>query len=271
MPAQLYPGLNPAATSRSTPDAEASRAGSPHVESGGPSLPMLRVRGRSVMALVIAPEPPFTDWFAALDQQMGRSASFCADRPVVVDLAAVLESVGRDAIPVALDGIEARGLRVIGAEGLGPNMLAGTRWARLPTSLQGRDVAPPRADSTRAEPPGADAPGAAAIPSLLVDRPVRSGQSVVFEDGDIIVVGAVASGAEVIAGGSIHVYGALRGRALAGLKAGAGARIFCSRLEAELVGVDQLYRTAEHWGPDLHGRAVQVQCDRGALQLSALD
>jgi septum site-determining protein MinC len=122
-----------------------------------------------------------------------------------------------------------------------------------------------------AQAPQDDPPAAPSAPSLLVDRPVRSGQSIVFEEGDIIVVGAVASGAEVIAGGSIHVYGALRGRALAGLKTAAGARIFCRRMEAELVGVDQLYRTAEHWGPDLHGRAVQVRCDRGALQISALD
>jgi septum site-determining protein MinC len=214
------------------------------------------------MALVITPEPPFANWFAALDQQMRRSAGFFADRPVVVDLAAVLESVGRDAIPVALDGLEERGLRLIAADGIRPNVLAGTRWARLPTSLHGRDVA---------QAPQADPPAAASAPSLLIDRPVRSGQSVVFEDGDITVVGAVASGAEVIAGGSIHIYGPLRGRALAGLRTGAGARIFCRRLEAEMVGVDQLYRTAEHWGPELHGRAVQVRCDRGALQLSALD
>jgi septum site-determining protein MinC len=252
MPAQLYPGPHPADPQHPMPDAN----------SDGLSLPMLRVRGRSVMALVIAPEPPFTNWFAALDQQMRRSVGFFADRPVVVDLGAVLESIGRDAIPIALDGLEARGLRVIGTEGVGSSMLAGTRWARLPTSLHGRDVA---------QTPQADPPAAVSIPTLLVDRPVRSGQSVVFEDGDITVVGAVASGAEVIAGGSIHVYGALRGRALAGLKTGVDARIFCRRLEAELVGVDQLYRTAEHWGPDLHGRAVQIHCDRGALQLSAFD
>jgi septum site-determining protein MinC len=252
MVAQLYPGPHPATTERLTSD----------VGSDELSLPMLRVRGRSIMALVIAPEPPFTNWFAALDQQMRRSTGFFADRPVVVDLGAVFDSVGRDAIPVALDGLEERGLRVIGAEGVGPSALAGTRWARLPTSLKGRDVA---------QAPQPDPPPATTAPSLLIDRPVRSGQSVVFEDGDITVVGAVASGAEVIAGGSIHVYGALRGRALAGLRTGAGARIFCRRLEAELVGVDQLYRTAEHWGANLHGRAAQVRCDRGALQISALD
>jgi len=87
----------------------------------------------------------------------------------------------------------------------------------------------------------------------------------------VTVVGSVSSGAEVLAGGSIHVYGALRGRAVAGLKTGSDARIFCRRLEAELVGVGQLYRTAEHWGQALHGRTVQVFCDRGSLRLAALD
>jgi septum site-determining protein MinC len=100
---------------------------------------------------------------------------------------------------------------------------------------------------------------------------VRSGQSVVHEAGDVIVVGSVASGAEVIAGGSIHIYGALRGRAIAGLRTGEAARIFCRKLEAELVGIDRLHRSAEHWGAALHGRAAQVFCDRGALTLSAFD
>jgi septum site-determining protein MinC len=84
------------------------------------------------------------------------------------------------------------------------------------------------------------------------------------------VIGSVASGAEVIAGGSIHVYGALRGRAIAGLKAGGAARIFCRKLEAEMVAVDGLYRTAEHWGANLHGCPVQIQRGRGALRLTAL-
>jgi septum site-determining protein MinC len=244
------------------------------------SLPKIRVRGRSFMALVIAPEAPFGEWFAALDQQMRGSAGFFSDRPVVADLAAVLEDVGQEAVLVALDGLEGRGLKVIGVEGVRPTLLAGTRWGRLPTSLHGRDVArEPGAElpgASAAEPsvatPSAATPSAAtpSAPSLLIDRPVRSGQSVIFEEGDITVVGAVASGAEVIAGGSIHVYGALRGRAIAGLKSGQGARIFCRKLEAELVGVDRLYRTAEHWGVELHGRAVQVRCDRGALRLSTL-
>ena len=244
------------------------------------SLPKIRVRGRSFMALVIAPEPPFGQWFAALDEQMRSAAGFFAERPVVADLGAVFEDVGQEAVLIALDGLEARGLRVIGVEGVRPTLLAATRWGRLPTNLHGRDVArEPSVDLPVAAPPEpsdatppATTPNAAtpSAPSLLIDRPVRSGQSVVFEEGDVTIVGAVASGAEVIAGGSIHVYGALRGRAIAGLRSGQAARIFCRKLEAELVGVDRLYRTAEHWGADLHGRAVQVRCDRRELRLSAL-
>src|SRR5690606_1380891 len=127
--------------------------------------------------------------------------------------------------------------------GIDPVLLAGTRWASLPTVLSGREreMAAPSLPSAEAEPEAAPATAPAA--SLLIDRPVRSGQTIVYDDGDVIVVGSVASGAEVIAGGSIHVYGALRGRALAGLRQGDGARIFCRKLEAEMVAVGQLYRT----------------------------
>lgn len=238
------------------------------------ALPYVRVRGRSFMAMVVTPEAPTATWFAAFDQQMGRAANFFADRPVVANLEATLEEGGPDAVLIVLDGLDARGLRLVGIEGVDARLLAGTRWERLPKTLHGRDVtleAPTgltlAADSET--PASLEAkPGA---PSLLIDRPVRSGQSIVFEDGDVTIVGSVGSGAEVIAGGSIHVYGALRGRALAGLRVGAEARIFCQKFEAEMVGVDQLYRTSEHWGPGLHGRAVQVRSDRGALRLSALD
>ena len=232
-------------------------------------LPKIRVRGRSIMALILAPEAPFAQWFAALDQQMHASAALFDNRPIVVDLGAALESVGPEAVLVALDGLNARGLKLIGVEGLRPAALNGTPWSHLPTNLHGNVARKARSDVAAAVAPETAAPAPTA-PSLLIDRPVRSGQSVIFEEGDVTIVGPVASGAEVLAGGSIHVYGALRGRAIAGLRTGAEARIFCRRLEAELVGVDHLYRTAEHWGPDLHGQAVQVRCDRGALRLSAL-
>jgi len=227
------------------------------------SLPGLRVRGRNVIALVLAPEFPISAWFAALDRQISNVPGFFADRPVVVDLAAILEGAPESAL-VILEGLESRDLRLVGVEGVDPVRLEATPWRRLASILNGRDISlEGRAQSRRRD-------LATPAPSLLIDGPVRSGQSVVFEAGDVTVVGAVASGAEVIAGGSIHIYGALRGRALAGLKSGAEARIFCRALEAEMIGIDRLYRTAEHWGPPLHGRPAQVRCDRDALKLSPL-
>ena len=222
----------------------------------------IQVRGRSLMALVLAPEPPLAAWMAGLDAHLASAAGLFGERPVVVDLSRA-SAEGRDLLLIVLDGLETRGLRVVGVEGAGA-LLAGTVWERLTGQLRGRELAAaPAAPLAPIDPP--------APAFQLVEGPVRSGQTVYFESGDLTVVGAVASGAEVVAGGSIHVYGALRGRAIAGLRAGSGARIFCSRLEAEMVGVGRLYRTAEHWGAGLHGRAVQVRSDRGALRLSRLD
>ena len=106
--------------------------------------------------------------------------------------------------------------------------------------------------------------------SLLVDQPVRSGQSIVFERGDVIVLGSVSSGAEIIAGGSIHVYGALRGRAIAGLTGQAQSRIFCRKLEAELIAIDGVYRTAEDM-EGLRGKAVQAWLEGESLSVTVLD
>lgn len=224
------------------------------------------------MALVVAPEFPMAAWFSAFDQQMHGAAGFFVDRPIVADLGATLEEGGPDAVFIVLEGLEARELRLIGVEGVEPALLAGTRWERLPKTLHGRVQTLETWADLHVAPEDEQPPAAASnAPSLLIDRPVRSGQSIVFEDGDVTIIGPVASGAEVIAGGSIHIYGALRGRAIAGLRTGDAARIFCRKLEAELVGVDRLYRTAEHWGEALHGRSVQVMSDRGALRLTAFD
>lgn len=235
-------------------------------------LPKILVRGRSFIALIVAPEAPLERWFAALDQHLRDAGDFFAERPIVANLAAALIADGGTPTALeALDGLAARDLRIIGVEGVDPRLLAGTRWQGLPTILHGREVT---REGEESRPPAAPADPSAPTPpapSLLIDQPVRSGQSIYFEEGDVTVVGPIASGAEVIAGGSIHVYGALRGRAIAGLKAGGMARIFCRKLEAELVAIDGFYRLADHWGADLHGRAVQIQCDSGALRVFALD
>jgi septum site-determining protein MinC len=107
--------------------------------------------------------------------------------------------------------------------------------------------------------------------SLLIESPVRSGQSVIFPAGDVIVLGSIASGAEVVAGGSIHVYGTLRGQAFAGSIGNKRARVFCRKLEAELVSVDGYYLTAEMLEQRLHGRAAQAWLDGNMLMVAPLD
>jgi septum site-determining protein MinC len=90
-------------------------------------------------------------------------------------------------------------------------------------------------------------------------------------DGDVIVMGSVASGAEVIAGGSIHIYGALRGRAIAGAAGNARARIFSRKFEAELIAIDGLYKTADDLGANHRGQPVQIALNGDAIIMTALD
>src|SRR5579859_289585 len=104
------------------------------------ALPAIVIRGRSVMALVVAPQWPLEDWLAALDQQMRRTAGLFGHRPVVAHLGATPEGdCGPQPVLDALDALAARDLRVIGVDGVDPARLAGTRWARLSSLPQGRE------------------------------------------------------------------------------------------------------------------------------------
>jgi septum site-determining protein MinC len=105
----------------------------------------------------------------------------------------------------------------------------------------------------------------------LIEEPVRSGQSVVFIEGDITVLGAVGSGAEIVAGGSIHVYGALRGRAIAGAAGNPRARIFCHRVEAELLAIDCYYKTVDDIDDSLRRRPAQIWLEGGTVKISAMN
>ena len=107
--------------------------------------------------------------------------------------------------------------------------------------------------------------------SLLLDSQVRSGQSIVFPDGDVTVVGSVSSGAEIVAGGSIHIYGTLRGRAMAGINGNSTARIYCQKIEAELLAIDGYYRTAEEIDANLCDRPSQVWLDGNVVQITPLN
>jgi len=119
-----------------------------------------------------------------------------------------------------------------------------------------------------AQPPATT--GETAVIGLVHDKPVRSGQQVYARGRDLILTKLVANGAEVIADGSIHVYGALRGRALAGAQGDTSARIYCQEFHAELVSIAGQYRVFEDMPEDLRGKRVQAWLDGDKLVLQKL-
>lgn len=245
----------------------------------------IRFHGRSYHAMVLAPEPPMADWLAELDTWLERSPGFFFGRPVVLDVA-VLQP-GKEGLTELLQNLAGRNIKVMGIEGAEPSWLD---FAMPPLLLSGRQASvipgdnPPTAAEAPAPAPFSDpapdaaaplsnapSPAAAATPqqpnSLLMDSSIRSGQCIVHPEGDVIVVGSVASGAEVIAGGSIHIYGTLRGRAIAGSR-DARARIFCRKLEAELLSIDGLYMVADDMPAHLRGQPIQVWLDGDSMMMT---
>lgn len=104
----------------------------------------------------------------------------------------------------------------------------------------------------------------------VVDRPVRSGQQVYFPDGDVVVLQHTSAGSEILAGGSVHVYGSLRGRVLAGINGDTSARIFCQKLEAELVAIAGNYRLLDEMDTELKGQPAMVWLDGEKLKIAPM-
>lgn len=234
----------------------------------------IRLKGRSFLALVLSPEPPFDDWLIRLDDLAAKSAGFFLRRPIVLDVDGL--SVGRDELRDLIARLAERNVRIMGIEGAMPSQLAPDMPPAMSGGRPASDFEAPQADEPA---PAGSAPAAhapepvqqlesepgAPRPSIIVTEPVRSGQSLIFE-GDITIVGSVASGAEVVAGGSIHVYGTLRGRAEAGATGNTDARIFCRKLEAELIAIGGYYKTAEDMEPGLRGTAVHLRLENDAIR-----
>jgi len=217
----------------------------------------IRFRGRSFMALVLAPEQPLEEWYAELDGLTAGSPGFFGERPVVLDVSGI--KLSPRLLAALLGELDIRKVRIIGVEGCDPKFLDGPN-ARLAMPVGGRAAGEISAKEA----------AAASTTSLVIDHPVRSGQSVSFQ-GDVTICGSVASGAEIVAGGSIHVYGALRGRAIAGSAGDGKARIFCRKLDAELLAIDGVYMTTDELDKTLRGKPVRAQLDGEILRVHALD
>ncbi len=227
--------------------------------------PSIRFRGHSFIALVVVPEEPVAEWLAHLDGLASRSPGFFANRSVILDVSQLAQD--KDKLQALIGDLFGRGIRVMGLEGAEPSLLG----PDLPPAVSGGNPTGQLEISTDKLKSKGKGAAAARPGSLLIENPVRSGQSICFPDGDVTIVGSVSSGAEVIAGGSIHVYGTLRGRAVAGSGGDPKARIYCRKLEAELLMIDGSFRTDDEVQPDLRGRPIQAWLDNGAIAIATLD
>jgi septum site-determining protein MinC len=163
-------------------------------------------------------------------------------------------------VPLAIKGGNAQQMAAAQAAGL----------VEAPEGVGTAAVAPPPTPVPVPAPAVAPVqPGTAG--TLIIDRPLRSGQQVYARGGDLVVLGVVNFGAEVIADGSIHVYAPLRGRAIAGARGNAQARIFAACMEPALVSIAGIYRTIDTaLPPDVAGKAAQVRLDGERLLVEPL-
>ncbi len=206
----------------------------------------------------------------ALGDQFRKAPGFLRFAPIAIGL----DDLGGEQVdfPALIAGLRALEILPIGVVG-GPQLLrASAAGAGLPTLRPaGQRDTELEAPSPVAAPPVAIAPAPVAAPApatrtMVVNQNIRAGQRVYAEGSDLIIIGSVNAGAEVLADGNIHIYGALRGRALAGASEDGEARIFAQNFDPELVAISGFYAVREGLTPASIGRGVQVRLDGEQLR-----
>ncbi len=216
----------------------------------------------------------------ALEAQLAETPGFFEQDPALIDL----DGLPHDAGPIDFAGL----IALLRQHGLSPVAVKTTQsdWleaARQAGLVQADDARirrqPPAAAVSAPAPAAAPAPAPSAAPVLMdamvLDKPLRSGQQVYAKGRDLIVLAMVNPGAEVIADGHIHIYAPLRGKAIAGARGFAGARIFAQSMDPELISIAGVYRTSENpLPPDVRGQAAHVslqsEADGDKLLITAL-
>jgi septum site-determining protein MinC len=218
-----------------------------------------------------------------LGVKVEQAPDFFRNTPVVIDLTDLPAEAGEVGFPMLVGLLRGYGMIPVGVRGGSAAQhkaaeamelaILGDAFVRRPPTAPAKS-APASASAAPKPPPPAPEkkpePRRPAAGFTLVTRPVRSGQRVYAAGGDLSVVAPVSSGAELMADGNIHVYGALRGRAMAGLKGNLEARIFCQDLQAELVSVAGHYRVSENMPAGLKGQPVQIFLDQDVLRIEKL-
>ena len=217
------------------------------------------------------------DFEATLKDKISQAPGFFKDIPIIVSLEKY------EGLDSELDFFKIIGtcrrhqIHVVGVRGGNDNqrrLARGAALALLPGNGQ-RDRAheanPSSDEHNDSAPMAATVAAGEPAPARVINQPVRSGQQIHAPDGDLIILAPVQAGAEVLAAGNIHVYGPLRGRALAGIHGAESARIFCQSLEAELVSIAGHYKISEDLQDNGWKSAVQLQLRDDLLVVTPLD
>ncbi|TJZ89875.1 septum formation inhibitor MinC [Paracoccus gahaiensis] len=237
-----------------------------------------QVRGRFLTALAIRIDTDAVGeaFYAQLDDQLRRTPQFFAGAPVVLDLINAPGFRDADRMRELVGNLRQRELRVFGVQSARGMDDAALQQMGLIPVMTGRDAplpregVPARTAAATGAAAAAPAPAPRPVQNKVIRSPVRSGQMIVADQGDLTVIGSVASGAELVASGNIHVYGPLRGRAMAGCHGDESAHIFCQSLDAELVAIAGLYRTSETLEDAARQRCTHIYLEDEKLRMEVI-
>ena len=241
-----------------TKPVEAAAAPAPAIDLRFGQVGLMQVRIRS------------TDPGAILDELTGRVASaplFFQRTGVCLDLTALGREAQLEEMRSVMDAVRRAGMLPVGLVGGSAAVEALAAALELPVLAPSRPqnqtvpVVQPAEQRERADP---------GIPALIQHQPVRSGQRVYARSRDLVITSTVGAGAEAIADGCVHVYGSLRGRAVAGARGETSARVFCQEFRAELVSIAGVFRVFETLPPELAGKPVQAWLDGDDLRFAAI-
>ena len=217
-----------------------------------------------------------TDPGAILDELTGRVASaplFFQRTGVCLDLTALGRDPQVEEMRAVIDAVRRAGMLPVGLVGGSAAVEALSAALELPVLAPFRQQAQAAPIVHAAQPTQAAQPterAEAGIPTLIQHQPVRSGQRLYARSRDVVVTSTVGAGAEVIADGCVHVYGSLRGRAVAGARGETSARVFCQEFHAELVSIAGVFRVFETLPPELAGKPVQAWLDGDDLRFAPI-
>ncbi|WP_343463442.1 septum site-determining protein MinC [Pantoea sp.] len=202
----------------------------------------------------------------ALQDKIDQAPAFLQNAPVVLNVSALAGDINWKQIQQA---VSATGLRIVGVSGCKDDALKKMiARAGLPVLSEGKE------QRNHAEPVAAEAPtpvAESASKTRIINTPVRSGQQIYARNADLIVTSSVSAGAELVADGNIHIYGMMRGRALAGASGDRDCQIFCTNLVAELVSIAGEYWIMDQIPTEFFGKAARLCLTEGALTIQTLN